>query len=69
MLKKLFDFISKIIINKWIIDMIKCCSEKTKYIVKYDLGSLGSRTFHVCKKHINEQPWNRYILSQKIIES
>lgn len=47
----------------------KCCMMKSKFLVVYDLGSLGSSIFEVCENHINQKPWNRYILSQKLIES
>lgn len=42
----------------------RCCNESSHAIIEYDLGSLGTRKFKVCAKHINIEPWNKHIISQ-----
>ena len=42
----------------------QCCNEKPIAIIKYDLGSLGTKKFKVCKNHIRKSPWNKHIISQ-----
>ena len=45
--------------------MNSCCNEKHVIIIEFDVGSLGTRKFKVCKKHLQIEPWNKYILSQE----
>jgi len=47
----------------------QCCNDGDPItIIEYDLGSLGTRKFKVCKKHINKEPWNKHIISQNKID-
>ena len=42
----------------------RCCTEAPHAIIEYDLGSLGTKKFKVCKNHIRKSPWNKHIVSQ-----
>ena len=50
-------------------ELEQCCNQKPIVIIEYDLGSLGTKQFKICKKHIHMDPWNRYILSTKNLEN
>ncbi len=46
-------------------DVEQCCNEGDPItIIEYDLGSLGTKKFKVCKNHIRKSPWNKHIISQ-----
>lgn len=48
-------------------EILKCCKVEPALIVEYNLGSLGTRKYRVCDKHINTSPWNMHIISTKKI--
>jgi hypothetical protein len=47
--------------------MKRCCGNKSIKEIEYDIGSLGIQTYRVCQKHLEEEPWNKHIISQKRI--
>lgn len=42
----------------------QCCKQRAIVIIEYDLGSLGTKKFRVCKKHRRQANWNSHIVSQ-----
>jgi len=45
-------------------ELEQCCNQKPIAIVEYELDSLGTKKFKVCKNHIRKSPWNKHIVSQ-----
>lgn len=45
--------------------MNSCCGNIPVAINEYDVGSLGTQKFKVCKKHLQTEPWNKHIVSQE----
>lgn len=45
-----------------------CCGDLSVTIREYDLGSLGTRKFKVCQKHLQNEPWNKYVISEEKID-
>ena len=46
---------------------MSCCNDTSITVLEFDVGSLGTRKFMVCKKHLQTEPWNKYIVSQEKI--
>ena len=44
---------------------MSCCNDVPIIVIEFDVGSFGTRKFKVCKKHLQTEPWNKYIVSQE----
>ena len=44
-----------------------CCNDKKTHLVIFDFGIAGKRIVKLCSKHHGKEPFDEYVISDKII--
>jgi len=46
-----------------VLEYQRCCNNAPKYKITYDCGPEKPQTILVCKKHYEEEPFHRFVIS------